>query len=86
LSRCEHVEEVRVGEACYWCVKVSANLIGDHSPNGAGKPTPEQLRYVGVINPDLPRGAVFDDWWDLSPIEAWERMVEPEETRGRRPV
>jgi hypothetical protein len=85
LSRCDHVEEVQVEDACYWCTKIAAGLIGDHLANGAGEPTSEQLRYVGVVDPNLPSGSVLD-WWALSPLEGWERMVEPEETRGRRPV
>jgi len=86
LSRCDHVEELQVESACYWCVKVQAGLISDHQANGRGRPTAAQLEFIGVVDPEGARRQVSDPWdgWDLSPIEAWERVIDDPTWNKRR--
>jgi hypothetical protein len=74
---CPHWDGVlRIDSACYYCLKVSSGLIRSdfQHPNGSAL-TDEQRRFIGWVDPYETGQTVFVDTWQMSPLEAWEKMV-----------
>lgn len=70
MTTCNCPSDIKVEGACYWAIKVGAGLIGDHSPNGHGRPSEMQLRWIGAL-----RERRRHDGWQ----PAWLAIHDPED-------
>ena len=85
--RCGHLDEPRFEGGCYFCTKLAAGLIREEinrTPSGlghvnrAGEPSPEQLEWIGVVEPERWNEPSFLDRWEQvngDRIWPWDRRV-----------
>ncbi len=78
MTTCDHIT-LLVDGGCYYDVKIAASLIADHSPNGHGSPTPEQLAWIGVFGEPVPDPG----WIPASRLVGWLEQRDDREPEAR---